>query len=308
MYKIWGKFMLQGLITAIATPYTSNGEKLDFDSLKRLIEYQVVNGASGLVVLGTTGESAMLSDSEKLQLIQKAIEFNAKRAKIIVGVSQISTAAALEWVNKLNLIAEVDYLLVVTPPYVKATPDGLYAHFSQIAQLSSKPIILYNVPSRTSCNLSDEMIIKLSSHDNIIGIKDATGDISRCSWLVKHRHPEFKLFSGDDATALAFTLCGGDGAISVTGNVVPQVMSQMLNHAVMGNKAEAIKLNNQILELHDVLFIEANPIPLKWVLFKMGIISYPELRLPLQRLNDKYHSLLETALARANLPHFATAK
>jgi len=289
--------MLQGLVTALSTPYTDNGQHVDFASLQRLVDYQVLNGASGLVVLGTTGESSMLSHAEKLEVVHQTIAFNAKRSKIIVGVSQIATQAALEWVNELNTIADIDYLLVVTPPYVKATQEGLYAHFSQVASLSAKPIILYNVPGRTSCNLADETIIRLAQHKNICGIKDATGDISRCSFLLKNVPANFALFSGDDATALAFSLCGGHGAISVTGNVVPKLMSQMLSYAISGDKAQAIACNNKILALHELLFVEANPIPVKWLLFKIGIFSSAQMRLPLQTLNEKYHELLIGAIA-----------
>lgn len=288
--------MLHGLLTALVTPMDANGD-VDYTSFINLINYQIVNHAHGLVVLGSTGESATLNLNEKLKIIDTAIHITQKRVPIIVGVSQTATFDAVAWAEELDNIDGVDYLLALTPSYVKATQAGLYAHFAAIANACKKPIILYNVPSRTGCDLADATTINLAKNfKNIIGLKDATGNINRCNYLVKHKPSHFKLFSGDDATTISFVLSGGDGAISVTGNVAPQIMSNMVQAAFDGHKNNAIKLNNSISELHDALFIESNPIPVKWALYKMQIISSPMLRLPLHELDDSCHSKVMHAL------------
>ena len=277
--------MLQGILTAIVTPMFDNGE-IDFISLKKLVENQISGGVSGLVVIGSTGESASLSHAEKLAVVQNVITENNSRVKIIVGVSQIATHEAQAWVEELNQIDGVDMLMLLTPAYVKPTQEGLYQHFKLLATKSVKPVILYNVPGRTACNLSDATILRLANDvPNIIGLKDATGDLARCCYLVKHKPKHFAIYSGDDATCLAFVLCGGNGVISVVSNVAPKIMSEMCHFALLGDKTEAILLNNQIMELHSLLFIEANPIPVKWLLCNHGIISSPMLRLPLTVLH-----------------------
>jgi 4-hydroxy-tetrahydrodipicolinate synthase len=289
--------MLQGLLTALVTPMDADGD-VDYTSFTNLINYQIAHHAHGLVVLGSTGEAATLNLNEKLKIIDTAIHVTQKRVPIIVGVGQTSTSDAVAWAEELDNIDGVDYLLALTPSYVKATQAGLYAHFAAISKIcKKKPIILYNVPSRTGCDLADSTTIKLAKEfKNIVGLKDATGDIARCNYLVKHKPARFKLFSGDDATSISFILSGGDGAISVTGNVVPQIMSQMIQAALDGHKSSAIKFNNSILELHSALFIESNPIPVKWALYKMKLINSPMLRLPLHTLDDSYHEVVTHAL------------
>lgn len=292
--------MLQGLFTALVTPMLQNGD-IDFISMENMVNYQINNKVNGLVILGSTGEAATLSQDEKLSVIHHVIKINKGRVPLVAGVSQTATKDAMEWVSKLNDIREISYLLVLTPAYVKPTQEGLYQHFAHIAKVSSKPLILYNVPGRTGCNLLDDTAIKLANeHKNIIGLKDATGDISRCEYLVKNKPAHLKIFSGDDASTTEFVLRGGDGAISVTGNIAPGIMSDMINAALKGDPDTAHKLNNQISELHDVLFIESNPIPVKWALYKSALIKSPFLRLPLEVLNNLYHEKLDAALLRLN--------
>lgn len=278
--------MLNGAITALVTPMNSEGE-IDFGALDHLVEFQIENGVNGIVVLGSTGEASTLSVEEKLEVLKKVINKNDSRVKIIAGVSNANTKKAIDFTNKLNEFSGIDFIMALTPYYMKPTQEGLYNHFAQIAQISNKPVILYNVPSRTGCDLQNTTALRLA-HDftNIVGLKDATGNIERACYLVKNKPEEFMIFSGDDATAMAFMLCGGNGVISVVSNLVPKEMSQMCKFAISGDKFSAIKINNTIMELHSEMFIEANPIPIKWALFNNGIISSPNLRLPLTTLSD----------------------
>lgn len=279
--------MISGAITAIVTPMDNNG-KIDYPAFVNLIEFQIKNDILGIVVCGSTGEAATLSVEEKIELVKYAININQNRIKIIMGVSYADTYLACEFIKMLNDIAGIDYILTVTPYYVKPTQEGLYQHFAEIARVSNKPIILYNVPSRTGCNLQDNTTVRLAKDfSNIIGLKDATGDISRVGYLVKNKPEKFALYSGDDVTALAFILSGGDGVISVVSNVVPNLFSQMCTLALTGNKKEAIEQNNKLFELHNALFIESNPIPVKWALFNLNIINSSKLRLPLTTLTEK---------------------
>ena len=279
--------MLNGTITALVTPMTNGGE-IDYQAFEQLIEQQIAGGVTGLVVIGSTGESSNLTDDEKFALIHQAIKTINKRVKVIVGLGCINTPFAITCVNALNQISGIDYIMALTPPYVKPTQEGLYQHFAVIAKLSKTPIILYNVPGRTSCDMDDKTTLRLA-HDfpNIVGLKDATGNIARCCYLVKYKPENFILISGDDATAMAFVLCGGNGVISVVSNLVPKQFSQMVQFALEGNKPAAIKVNKQILELHSLLFIESNPIPVKWALYHEGIINSPECRLPLTTLSEQ---------------------
>lgn len=277
--------MLSGTITALVTPMKSEGV-VDYESLESLVEFQILNGVSGLVVLGSTGESSTLLAEEKFKIINCVLKKNANRVKIIVGVNLANTIEAIDCTKKLNEIPNIDYVMLLTPYYVKPTQDGLYNHFAAVAKVCKRPIILYNVPSRTSCDLHDDTTIRLANDfKNIVGLKDATGNIARVCYLVRYKPQGFMLFSGDDATAMAFMLCGGDGVISVVSNLVPNEMSQMSNFAISGNKDAAISANNKIIELYDEMFIETNPIPVKWALFHKGVIEAPDLRLPLTTLS-----------------------
>lgn len=300
--------MLTGAITALVTPMLENGD-VDFTSLKHLVNFQIENGIAGLVVTGTTGESALLNNDEKIKIIDQVIATAANRVKIIVGVSSASTKFACDYIAEhLNNIPGIDYILVLAPYYIKPTQEGIYQHFAHIAKVSNKPIILYNVPTRTSCDLHDETTLRLA-HDykNIVGLKDATGDITRCAYLVKNKPSDFCLYSGDDGTSLEFMLNGGDGVMSVVSNVIPKKFSQMCNFAINANRDEsssnggrdqAIAINDAISELFSVLFIESNPIPIKWALFAISIISTANLRLPLTTLSIDKQTILKPILMR----------
>lgn len=279
--------MLKGMITALVTPMDESGA-IDFVSLENLVNQQIKAGVAGLVIAGTTGEAALLNDDETYTLINKVIAINQSRVKIIIGLSSASTKFSCDYINNtLNKIKGVDYILVLTPYYIKPTQDGLYQYFMEIAKNSIHPIILYNVPGRTSCNLHNSTVIKLAQNcSNIIGLKDATGEIDRMIELVAHKPREFLLYSGDDETSLQFMLNGGDGVISVISNIIPEKFSEMCRFALniqqdQRNQAKATALNNEIIELSELLFIESNPIPVKWALFAMDKIKSPMLRSPL---------------------------
>ena len=293
--------MLKGVITALVTPMINDGE-IDYAALDRLIELQIAAGVAAVVSIGSTGEASNLDNDEKIAVIKHTIKQVNKRVKVIVGVGFASTQTATKFVDLLNRIDDVDYVMALTPSYVKPTQEGLYLHFAVIAKLCRAPIILYNVPGRTACNLEDKTTLRLAQDfPNIVGLKDATGDVARCSYLVKYKVPGFMLFSGDDATALAFMLCGGNGVISVVSNLVPFQFSQMAKAALAGDISSAIKLNNQVLELHRLMFVEANPIPVKWALHYVGVINSAECRLPLTTLTPASQEIIKPFLAEIML-------
>lgn len=276
--------MLNGCITALVTPMGRNG-KVDYESLSRLVEFQIESKVAGLVVMGTTGESTALTTEEKLEIIRHVIRINAKRVKIIIGVGAPSTQAAIDCLQLIRDIIGIDYLMCVTPYYVKPTQEGLYLHFAALAGMTDLPIILYNVPGRTAADLSDQTTIRLATDfPNIVGLKDATGNIKRCSYLVRNRPRGFFLLSGDDGTVLQFMLAGGDGVISVASNNCPVQMVELCNYALAGDYRAAQLVNRKLEGLYETLFCEANPIPVKWALFYQQIISSPQLRLPLTEL------------------------
>lgn len=294
--------MLTGAITALVTPMDTNGE-IDFGALTKLVNFQIENGVSGVVINGSTGESALLECEEKIQLIKRVIEIVNGKIKIIVGVSFAAVKMAKDFViNQLNNISGIDYILVSTPYYIKPTQEGLYQYFSAIAMASKKPLILYNIPGRTACDLDDATTVRLA-HDfkNIIGLKDATGDMTRCKFLVKNCPDNFLLYSGDDGTSLEFMYNGGKGVISVISNLVPKHFSTMCNFVLNGNFAEALLINNKLAELYTGLALESNPIAIKWTLFARGIIATPNLRLPLTTLKTSNQKKLEPMVRQIEL-------
>lgn len=290
--------MLNWLITALVTPMLENGE-VDYNSLTRLVEWQIASGVNGLGMVASTGESGSLTNKEKIEIINHVVKINAKRVKLIAGIGSISTAATLEFLSQVNQIEGIDYVMCITPYYVRPTQSGLYEHFSQVALSSKYPVILYNVPARTGCDLKDDTILRLMREcPNIVGIKDATGNISRCTYLKAQKTPEFMLLSGDDASSLAFLLAGGDGVISVVSNIRPQLHAQMCNAALSGNYDEAFKLNLQLNNLYNLMGCESNPIPAKWVLWYEKRIDSAALRLPLMELCPTYHEIMKQELER----------
>lgn len=290
--------MIQGSIPALVTPMRAHGE-LDLPRLRTLIDWHIAEGSDGLVIAGTTGESATVDVTEHCELIRVAVEQAAGRVPIIAGTGANATREAVELAVYAKAIG-ADAHLSVVPYYNKPTQEGLYRHFKEIAERVDLPMILYNVPGRTGADLANDTALRLSALPNIVGIKDATGDIARGSDLLKRAPNGFAVYSGDDATALALTLLGGKGAISVTANVAPRLMHAMIDAALDGNVPLARELNFRLLGLHKNLFIEANPIPVKWACARMGLIENGE-RLPLTPLSAEHHSKLLSALAEAGI-------
>ena len=290
--------MITGSIVAIVTPMLPDG-RLDFDSLRRLIDFHVDQGTDGIVIVGTSGESPTVNMDEHCELIRVAVGHSAGRIPVIAGVGANSTAEAIELSRFAKHAGAVAGLSVV-PYYNKPGQEGLYQHFKAIAEADDLPIILYNVPGRTVADLSNDTVLRLAQIPNIVGIKDATGSIERACDLVERAPEGFALYTGDDMTTLAFILMGGHGAISVTANVAPRQMHEMCAAALKGDLATARTLNRQLLGLHKQLFCEANPIPVKWAVNQLGLIG-PALRLPLTPLDASNHERVRTAMRQAGL-------
>ncbi len=288
--------MVDGVITALVTPMHENGD-IDYASLNNLLEQQINSNVAAIVINGSTGESASLTSSEKLELINYVIKQVNNRIKVIVGIGYSGTKIALEFLAQLELIDGIYSYMILTPSYVKPTQEGLYLHFATMAKATNRSIIIYNVPSRTSCNIDDTTVVRLANdYNNIVGIKDATGDIARCTYLLKHKPDGFKLYSGDDETCLAFVLLGGNGVVSVTSNVIPRLFSNMINYALQNDVINAVQLNNKLSLISKLMFIETNPIPVKWCLKELGIINSSALRLPLTNLTLPSILKLKTVL------------
>jgi 4-hydroxy-tetrahydrodipicolinate synthase len=290
--------MLRGSIVAIATPMADDGS-LDLEAYRRLIDFHIREGTQGIVAVGTTGESPTVDFEEHCLLIRTAVEHVAGRVPVIAGTGGNSTREAME-LQRFARDVGADMALSVVPYYNKPTQEGLFLHFEAIAGCTDLPTILYNVPGRTVADLHNDTVVRLASVPNIIGIKDATGSLERAADLLHRVPPDFALYSGDDGTGLAFMLMGGHGVISVTANVAPRAMRAMCDAAFAGNLARAREINNTLLALHKTLFVEANPIPAKWVLCEMGLIG-PAIRLPLTPLAVRFHPVLRDAMAQAGI-------
>jgi 4-hydroxy-tetrahydrodipicolinate synthase len=303
--------MFSGSIVALVTPFTLD-DQIDFNVLESLIEWHINAGTQGLVLAGTTGESATLSADEKISLAKAAVTFVQGRIKVLVGNGSNNTAESIALTKRLNDIG-IDGYLTVTPYYNKPTDAGLVAHFSAIAAATNLPIILYNVPGRTLCDLNTDIVVKLAELNNIVGIKDATADLSRVALLKvqlnKLGKTNFALLSGDDASALDYCLAGGDGVISVTANIAPQEIAQIqkllhVDNAVTDNVQQAKLINNSITELHSALFIESNPIAVKWALFWMKKLKNANLRLPLLSLSKPAQLSLQKVLENSGIKQY----
>ncbi|MFO1313769.1 MAG: 4-hydroxy-tetrahydrodipicolinate synthase [Burkholderiales bacterium] len=292
--------MLTGSLVAIATPMREGGA-LDLPALRKLIDFHVANGTDGIVVVGTTGESPTVDFDEHCLLIKTTVEHVGKRVKVVAGAGANSTSEAIELATYAAKVG-ADAHLSVVPYYNKPTQEGLYRHFRTIAERVDLPMIMYNVPGRTVADMSTETTLRLADVPRIAGIKDATADLGRGSELLKGLaeagHDGFAVYSGDDLTGLPLMLLGGHGVISVTANVAPKLMSQMCAAALAGDTVAARKHNDKLLPLHRRLFVEANPIPVKWALAEMGLIEN-ELRLPLVRLSPQFHETVRAALREA---------
>lgn len=288
----------RGSLVAIVTPMSDDGA-LDLDTLRRLIDWHIAEGSDGIVIVGTTGESPTVSYDEHCLLIRTTVEQVAGRVPVIAGTGANSTAEAIE-LTACAKAAGAQAGLSVVPYYNKPTQEGLYLHFRKIAEAVDLPLILYNVPGRTVTDLSNDTTLRLADVPGIVGIKDATGSMERAADLLRRAPEGFALYTGDDASALPFMLLGGHGVISVTANVAPKMMHELCTAAFAGNLARARELNNALLPLHSKLFVEANPIPVKWACAELGLIS-PALRLPLTPLSAGLHDTVRDALRHARL-------
>ena len=290
--------MIKGSIVAIVTPMHPDGS-LDYDGLRKLIDWHIAEGTDSIVIVGTTGESPTVSMEEHCELIKVAVEHTAKRIPIIAGTGGNSTAEAIELTAFAKKVG-ADASLQVVPYYNRPTQEGMYLHFKTIAEAVDLPVILYNVPGRTVADMSNETILRLAQVKGIVGVKDATGNIGRGTDLIRLAPKDFAVYSGDDATAIALMLYGGAGNISVTANVAPRDMHELCVAAMSGNIARAVELNNKLLPLHNKLFVEPNPVPVKWAMQEMGLIP-SGMRLPLAPLGASFHDTVRAALRESGV-------
>ena len=287
-----------GSNVALITPMFDDGE-VDYVSLENLIDFHIDAGTSSIVSVGTTGESATIGVTEHLHVIKHTIDYAAERIPVIAGTGANSTSEAIELTQEAKSLG-ADACLLVTPYYNKPTQEGLYQHFKLIAETVDINQLLYNVPGRTAVDMSVDTTLRLAEIENIIGIKDATGDLSVIKHLVKRCPEDFLLLTGDDATALDFILCGGHGGISVTANIVPKKLQKVYLSAISGQPDLAKELNKKLESLHEHLFLEANPIPVKWALHKMGK-CHKGIRLPLLVLSEEYQAVILADLEKLEL-------
>ena len=290
---------IQGSIPALITPMLADGQ-VDYPTLRKLIDWHVTEGTDALVIVGTSGESPTVNVEEHREILRVSVEQAAKRIPIIAGCGANSTAEAIELAKFAETIG-ADAQLQVVPYYNKPTQEGLFQHFKAIAEATPKlPVILYNVPGRTVADLQHDTVLRLAQVPGIIGIKEATGNIERAQWLIRDLPKSFAVFSGDDPTAVALMLVGGAGNISVTANVAPRLMHELCVAAMKGDIATAMKIQFQLMPVHKNLFVEANPIPVKWAMNRMGLCG-PALRLPMTELSEGQRPVVEAALKASGL-------
>ncbi len=288
--------MFQGSMVALVTPMYPDG-RLDWESLDRLVEFHIESGTDAIVAMGTTGESATLNEKEHCEVVQRVIKRADGRIPVIAGTGANSTQEAID-LTRCAREQGADAALLVTPYYNKPTQEGLYLHYKAVAEAVDIQQILYNVPGRTACDMLPETIGRLSKITNIIGVKEATGDLGRIEPIRQQSEDDFEIYSGDDSTCTDFILQGGHGTISVTANIAPRQMHEMCLAAMAGDGERAHALNESLKPLHRDLFLESNPIPVKWGLFEMGMIA-EGIRLPLTSLSEKYRSVIREAIASA---------
>lgn len=285
--------MICGSLVALVTPMTQNGD-IDWEALKRLVEFHVEKGTASIVAVGTTGESATLDCDEHTEAIRFVVDQVNGRIPVIAGTGANSTREAIELTRAAKSVG-ADASLLVTPYYNKPTQEGLYQHYCAIADAVDIPQILYNVPGRTACDMLPETVLRLMNVANIIGIKEATGNLERARLLIEATPADFAVYSGDDATAIELILMGGQGNISVTANVAPAEMAELCRLGLAGDAEQARALQQRLMPLHTTLFVEANPIPVKWALAEMGLMQQG-IRLPLTQLSSQYHEVVRQAL------------
>lgn len=290
--------MFQGSMVALVTPMREDGS-VDENSLRNLVDWHVEQGTDAIVAVGTTGESATLDEREHCEVIRQVVEFAAKRLPVIAGTGANSTTEAIQ-LTRCAKQAGADGCLLVTPYYNKPTQEGLYRHFKAVAEAVDIPQLLYNVPGRTACDMLPETVGRLAAIANIVGIKEATGDLSRVALLRELCGEEFALITGDDASSREFILAGGVGTISVTANIAPAAMQRMIAAARRGDAAEAARIDAPLADLHRDLFLESNPIPVKWALAEMGRIP-KGIRLPLTWFAEPYRARLRQSMVNAGL-------
>jgi 4-hydroxy-tetrahydrodipicolinate synthase len=292
--------MITGSIVAMVTPMAANTLAVDVDNLRRLVEWHIEAGTDAIVAVGTTGESATLDVEEHLSVIKACVEQAGGRIPIIAGTGANSTSEAIELTSRAKQ-AGADACLLVTPYYNKPTQEGLLLHYQAIAEAVAIPQILYNVPARTACDMLPETICRLSQVENIIGVKEATADLDRAKEIIANCEEGFAVYSGDDATAVELMLLGGKGNISVTANVAPTQMHELCHAALAGDALKARELNRLLAKVHEDLFVESNPIPVKWALAEMEYIAHDAIRLPLTPLSSIWREQVKASIVAAGL-------
>lgn len=289
--------MFRGSIVALVTPMLD--DRVDVDRLRELVDFHIRSGTHAIVAAGTTGEAGTLTHEEKLLVIKTVIDEVRERLPVIAGTAANATKECIE-LTQLAMECGAHAALIMTPAYIKPTQEGLYQHYSQIAHAAPIPIILYNVPSRTACDLLPETVIRLSSISNIVGIKEATGNMGRLKSILEGCKDSLDIYSGDDITAASWMLAGAKGVISVTANVAPVLMAKMCDAGFDGDAVTCESIQEQLQPLHQLMFIESNPIPVKWAAHRMGLMN-DEIRLPLTRLAIENRQPLENALRTLKL-------
>lgn len=290
--------MITGSLVALVSPMFEDGS-LDYETLRQLIDWHIEQGTNAIVAVGTTGESPTVDMEEHGELIRVCVEQASGRVPVIAGTGGNSTTEAIELTEHARQVGAAASLQVV-PYYNKPSQEGMYQHFQKVAQAVDLPMMLYNVPGRTVADLAHDTVLRLSRIDNIIGIKDATGDMARGAQLIRDLPNNFAVYSGDDPTAVHLMLMGGKGNVSVTANVAPKYMSQLCRFAIEGNSQAAHALNLKLFDLHQAMFLQANPIPVKYALARMNKIP-PGLRLPLTQLDSGFHDQVDLSLKRHEL-------
>jgi len=290
--------MFRGSMVALVTPMTNTGD-IDEQALEALVAFHIENGTDAIVAVGTTGESATLSHKEHSYVVKRVVQLVNKRIPVIAGTGSNSTAEAIE-LTKAAMHDGADACLLVTPYYNKPPQEGLYQHYKKIAESVAIPQILYNVPGRTGCDLLPETVERLAVFSNIVGIKEATGNIERAREIMQRCGERMDVYSGDDATAMELILAGGKGNISVTANIAPAAMHAMCKAALAGDRETAARIDATVVDLHRVLFLEANPIPVKWAVHQLGFGS-ESLRLPLVPLSEALRPTILAAMQKAGL-------
>jgi len=290
--------VIHGSLVALVTPFDGNN-RVDYASLKRLIDFHVDQGSSGLVIAGTTGESPTLRRSEHIELIGRSVEIAAGRIPVIAGTGSNSTYQSIELSRAVYDPGLTAYMAVV-PYYNKPTQEGIHQHYTAIADAIDKPLLMYNVPGRTIADMLPETVGRLARHDNIFGLKEATGDIERLQQIQTVVADDFVLYSGDDFTLRPFIEQGGHGVVTVSGNVAPRQVARLCELAMEGKADEAKALDDRLQPLNKALFIESNPIPVKWAVSEMGLME-PHIRLPLTEYSDRYHEEMRSAMQKAGV-------